>query len=220
MAFFALIFGGTPLPLFLTPTRNRDYHSHMMEGIDLGVKGKESITARKSEFLSPVRLFTERMVEHFLARLFLRDPELRSLTLVSPFVNTMTDCRYSLADLSAKIKAQRILTYLVTREPAESWQEEAVELLTTNEWIEIRFNEFLHAKVFVASAVQESESFAVFGSGNLTGAAINSNLEVGMMLLAHGAGRKLVDELYYWATNNLRVLPESKLYKSIHNVRR
>jgi phosphatidylserine/phosphatidylglycerophosphate/cardiolipin synthase-like enzyme len=167
-----------------------------------------------------VRLLTERMVEHFLSRLFLRDAPLRSLTLVSPFVNTMQDCRYSLADLSAKIKAQRIPTYFVTRKPAEAWQEEAVALLAKNEWIEIRFNEALHAKVFVASAVQESESFAVFGSGNLTGAAINTNLEVGMLLLASGAGRKLVNELYYWATNNLRVLPESELYKPIHGKRR
>jgi len=167
-----------------------------------------------------VRLLTEGMVEHFLARLFLRDPALRSLTLVSPFINTMAECRYSLADLSAKIKAQRIPTYIVTREPAESWQQEAVELLAKNDWIEIRYNELLHAKVFIASAIQESESFAVFGSGNLTGAAATANLEVGMMLLARGAGRKLVDELYYWATNNLRVLPESTLYKSIHNVRR
>jgi phosphatidylserine/phosphatidylglycerophosphate/cardiolipin synthase-like enzyme len=165
-------------------------------------------------------LFTERMVEHFLARIFLRDPPLRSLTLVSPFVNTMQDCRYSLSDLSAKIKAQRIPTYFVTREPQEDWQKEAVELLSKNEWIEIRFNESLHAKVFVASAVQESESFAVFGSGNLTGAAVNTNLEVGMMLLAHGAGRKLVDELYYWATNNLRVLPDSHLYKPMHTTKK
>jgi len=153
-------------------------------------------------------------------RLFLRDPPLRSLTLVSPFVNTMEDCRFSLADISAKIKSQRIPTYFVTRKPIESWQEEAVELLSKNEWIEIRFNESLHAKVYVASANPESESFALFGSGNLTGAAINSNLEVGMMLFARGIGRKLVDELCYWATNNLRVLPESTLYKSIRNIRR
>jgi len=163
-----------------------------------------------------VRLLTERMVEHFLARLFLRDPLLRSLTIVSPFVNTMVECRFTLADLSAKIRAQRIPTYFVTREPEESWQEEAVALLARNEWIEIRFNQSLHAKVFIASAVQASESFAVFGSGNLTGAAINTNLEVGMMLHSSGAGRKLVDELYYWATNNLRVLPESHLYKPMH----
>ena len=84
----------------------------------------------------------------------------------------MADCRYSLADLSTKIKVQRTPTYVVTREPVESWQQEAVDLLAKNEWIEIRFNESLHAKVFVASAVQESESFAVFGSGNLTGAAV------------------------------------------------
>lgn len=163
---------------------------------------------------------TEGMVEHFLARLFLRNPALRSLTLVSPFINTMAGCRYSLASLSSKIEAQRIPTYLITREPAESRQKEAVDLLAKNEWIEIRFNEFLHAKVFIASAIQESESFAVFGSGNLTGSAATVNLEVGMIMLAKGAGRKLVNELYYWATNNLRVLPESKLYKSVCFIRR
>jgi len=160
------------------------------------------------------------MVEHFLARLFLRDPPLRSLTLVSPFVNTMEDCRYSLADLSRKIKVQGIPTYFVTREPEASWQEAAIGLLAENPWVEIRFNEFLHAKVFVASAAQESESFAVFGSGNLTGAATNSNLEVGMMLQAQGAGRKLVDELYYWSTNSLRVLPESLLFKPMRSTRK
>ena len=79
-------------------------------------------------------------------RLFLREPPLRSLTLVAPFVNTMQDCRYSLADLSAKIKAQRIPTYFVTRKPDETWQEEAVALLARNELIEIRFNESLHAR--------------------------------------------------------------------------
>ena len=36
------------------------------------------------------------------------------------------------------------------------------------------------------------------------------------LVLASGAGRKLVDELYYWATNNLRVLPDSHLYKPMH----
>ena len=119
-----------------------------------------------------IRLLTQGAVEQFFLRLFMRDPPLRSLTLVSPFLDTMKDCRYSLADLSAKIKAQRIPTYLVTRAPVESRQLEAVELLTANDWVEIRFNESLHAKVFVAAANPESESFALFGSGNLTGAAI------------------------------------------------
>lgn len=166
-----------------------------------------------------IRLLTERPVEHFFARLFLRNSPLRSLTLVSPFVSTMQDCRYSLADLSTKIQSERIPTYLVTRKPQESWQEEAVALLARNSWIEIRFNESLHAKVFVASAIHESESFAAFGSGNLTGNAINCNLEVGMLLLAKGAGRRLVDQLYYWATNNLRVLPDSHLYKPMYTTR-
>jgi phosphatidylserine/phosphatidylglycerophosphate/cardiolipin synthase-like enzyme len=167
-----------------------------------------------------IRLLTEGAVEQFFLRLFLRDPPLRSLTLVSPFVDTMKNCRYTLADLSAKIKARRVPTYFITRKPVEQGQVEAVELLAVNEWVEIRFNESLHAKVFVANANPETESFALFGSGNLTDAAINYNLEVGMILSAQGPGRKLVHELYYWATNQLRVLPESKLYKPIKTIRR
>jgi hypothetical protein len=72
-----------------------------------------------------IRLLTEGAVEQFFLRLFMRDPPLRSLTLVSPFLDTMKDCRYSLADLSAKIKAQRVPTYLVSRTPVESRQSEA-----------------------------------------------------------------------------------------------
>src|SRR5438552_17500715 len=105
-----------------------------------------------------VRLLTMGAVEQFFLRLFMRDPVLRSLTLVSPFIDTMKDCRYSLADLSAKIKARRIRTYIVTRKPVEPRQLEAVRLLAANDWTEIRFNESLHAKVFVAAAIPESES--------------------------------------------------------------
>jgi len=81
--------------------------------------------------------------------------------------------------------------------------------------VEIRFNDSVHAKVYVTSAVPESESFALFGSGNLTGRSIATNIEVGMMIVAQGQGRPLVEELYYWANNRLRVLEESKLHQPI-----
>jgi phosphatidylserine/phosphatidylglycerophosphate/cardiolipin synthase-like enzyme len=167
-----------------------------------------------------VRLVTEKTVEHFLQRLFLRDVPIRSLCLVSPFINTMADSRYTLADLSAKITRERIPTYVVTRTPVESWQKEAMAILVQNEWVEIRYNNTLHAKVYVTAAVQESESFALFGSGNLTGRSIATNLEVGMIIIAQGQGRPLVDELYYWANNRLRILEESKLHQPIRAKRR
>ncbi len=75
-----------------------------------------------------IRLVTEKTVEHFLQRLFLRDMPVRTLCLVSPFINTMEDSRFTLADLSAKITRERIPTYIVTRPPVEPWQEAAMAI--------------------------------------------------------------------------------------------
>lgn len=162
-----------------------------------------------------IRLITERTVEHFLQRLFLRAMPVRSLCLVSPFINTLEGTRYTLAVLSEKIAREQIPTYVVTRSPVEAYQKDAMAILKENAWIEIRYNESIHAKVYVASALQESESFALFGSGNLTGRSIASNIEVGMIIVAQGQGRAVVEELTYWANNRLRVLEESKLHQPI-----
>ncbi len=167
-----------------------------------------------------IRLVTEKTVEHFLLRLFLRDVSVRSLCLVSPFINTMEESRFTLADLSAKIARERIPTYVVTRSPVEPWQDAAMAILAENEWVEVRYNNSVHAKVYVTAATPESESFALFGSGNLTGRSIEANLEVGMIIVARGQGRPLVEELYYWANNRLRVLEESKLHQPIRARRR
>ena len=167
-----------------------------------------------------IRLVTERTVEHFLQRLFLRDMDVRSLSIVAPFINRLDGVRYTLEDLSAKIRRERIPTYVLTRSPVEGYQHEAMAVLEDNEWVEIRFNDSVHAKVYVTAAVPESESFALFGSGNLTGRSISSNIEVGMMIVAQGQGRPLVDELYYWANNRLRVLEESRLHQPIRAKRR
>jgi len=167
-----------------------------------------------------VRLITERTVEHFLQRLFLRDVVVRSLYLVSPYINTMEDSRFTLAALSAKIIRECIPTYIVTRPPAEPWQEAAMAILAQNEWVEVRYNNSVHAKVFITVAMPESESFALIGSGNLTAKSIEKNLEVGMIIVAQGQGRQLVEELSYWANNRLRVLKESRLHQPIRAKRR
>lgn len=131
-----------------------------------------------------IRLVTERTVDHFLRRLFLRDVFIRNLCIVSPFINTLEGSRFTLHDLSEKIRRDCIPTYVVTHSPSESYQEEAVAILAKNEWVEIRFNESVHAKVYVSSSIPESESFALFGSGNLTTRSITDNIEVGMLIVA------------------------------------
>ena len=163
---------------------------------------------------------TEKTVEHFLQRLFLRDMPVRCLCLVSPFINTLEGSRFTLAHLSEKIARERIPTYVVTRSPAEPSQQKAMAILAENDWVEIRYNPSVHAKVYVTAALPESESFALFGSGNLTRGSIESNIEVGMIIIAQGQGRPIVEELYYWANNRLRVLEESKLFQPIRARRR
>ena len=167
-----------------------------------------------------IRLVTERTVDCFLQRFFLRDVPIRNLCIISPFINTLEGSRFTLRDLSEKIERECISTYVVTRSPSEPYHEEAIAILACNEWVEIRFNESLHAKVYISSAIPESESFAMFGSGNLTSRAISENIEVGMIIVAKGMGRPLVDELYYWANNRLRVLEESRIHQRIRAKRR
>jgi phosphatidylserine/phosphatidylglycerophosphate/cardiolipin synthase-like enzyme len=162
-----------------------------------------------------VQLMTDRPVEHFLLRLFLRDAALRTLCIVSPYISSLEGCRFSLSDLRRKVEQERICTYVITREPDEEYQVEAMGVLLGSPWIEVRYNPFVHAKVFVAMATRESDSFALFGSGNLTAASFQRNIEVAMMLHGDGVGRPLLHELHYWANGQLRTLPESMIVQRI-----
>ena len=64
-------------------------------------------------------------------------------------------------------------------------------------------------------ATDEHESFALFGSGNLTARSIENNIELAMMVYAKGPGRGLLHELYYWASVRLRTIDESSLIQPI-----
>lgn len=167
-----------------------------------------------------VRLVTDRPVEEFLRRLFLRDADLRSLCIVSPFISSLDGYRFTLADLRRKVERERICTYITTRKPTEHYQTEAMAVLVGSPWIEIRYNAAIHAKVYVAMATREADSFGLFGSGNLTTASFETNLEVAMMLYGEGIGRALLHQLHYWANGQLRTLRESKLVQRITAERR
>jgi phosphatidylserine/phosphatidylglycerophosphate/cardiolipin synthase-like enzyme len=70
--------------------------------------------------------------------------------------------------------------------------------------VEIRYNPDVHAKLYISWHREENDSFALFGSGNLTSGGVRYNLELGMMILARGHGKKLIRELYDWSANALR----------------
>ena len=162
-----------------------------------------------------IQLLTDRPVEKFLLRFFLRDADMRSLSIVSPYISTMSNCRFTLTDLRQKVERERICTYIVTRQPTERYQRDAMAVLLGSPWIEIRYNVSVHAKVYVAMASREADSFGLFGSGNLTAQSFESNIEVAMMLHCDGIGRRLLHELHYWATNNIRTLRQSVLVQRI-----
>jgi phosphatidylserine/phosphatidylglycerophosphate/cardiolipin synthase-like enzyme len=108
----------------------------------------------------------------------------------------------------------------MTREPTEEYQIKSMAVLLGSPWIEIRYNPFIHAKVYVAMARRESDSFGLFGSGNLTAASFEANIEVAMMLYGDGIGRTLLHQLHYWSNGQLRTLPENRLIQRIKPERR
>ena len=62
-----------------------------------------------------IRLLVDRPVEQFLMRLFLRDGEIRSPCIVSPFISSLDRCRFTLTDLQRKVERERISTYVIIR---------------------------------------------------------------------------------------------------------
>lgn len=169
---------------------------------------------------SYIELVTDRPVERFLTRLFLRASPLRSLQIVSPFISPIADSRYALTELRKKVEEQEVPTYVLTRAPSEPYQKAAMAQLLGSPWIEVRYNASIHAKVYVAIAKSEAESFALFGSCNLTTKSIGTNIEVAMLVNGRGPGREILRELNYLASVRLRTLRESRLIQPIRGRRR
>lgn len=167
-----------------------------------------------------VELVTERPVERFLNRMFRRETPLRSLQIVTPFISPMSDTPYPLSNLRKRVEDQRIPLHLITRDPSEDYQREAMAELLGSPWIEVRYNPSIHAKVYLATAYREAESFALFGSSNLTSKSIYSNIEAGMLVYGIGPGREILQELHYWVSVRLRTLKESRLIQPIRGKRR
>lgn len=167
-----------------------------------------------------LRLITERTVEKFMLRLFLRETRIRTIAIVSPFIAPMSGCRFSLSDLRNKVESERIPTYIITRAPEEDYQRDAMEVLSGCPVVEIRYNNSIHAKLYVATAEREADSFALFGSGNLTAKSIESNIELAAMVYGKGSGRKIIQDLHYWAHVRLRTVRESHNVQKLQIIRR
>jgi len=167
-----------------------------------------------------VELLTQECVGRFMRKLSVSDIQLQNLVIVSPFIGTLEGTRFSTAWLIRRIEQDHVPTYVITREPRDEYHRQGVELLKECPHTEIRFNDALHAKVYVAVSQDVSRSFAMFGSANLTMGGAKRNIEVGMMIYGRGKGRDIIRELHQWGAVRLRSRAESKVAKRISPVRR
>jgi hypothetical protein len=154
------------------------------------------------ESITYMQILTERSVERFLQR-YMSSSGQQTLLIVSPFIGNLEDESYTLEDVIKKTQSQKARLYVITREPEDDYHREGLAVLERGESVEIRYNPNVHAKLYISWNRNEEESFAMFGSGNLTSSGMSYNLELGMMILSRGYGRKLVRELYNWG-NTLR----------------
>lgn len=176
---------------------------------EIQLQAKQSST--QAESTTYLKILTERTVENFLQR-YMSSSGQQVLLIISPFIGSLEGESYVLADVINKTRSEKGRVIVITREPQERYHKEGLLVLEQGKNVEIRYNPDVHAKLYVSWNRNEEESFAMFGSGNLTRSGMTYNLELGMMILSRDYGRKLVRELYRWG-DNLRT--QSKKIKTI-----
>lgn len=165
-------------------------------------------------------IVTSRPVQRFLLKFYLSDIAIENLILISPFVGTLEGSRVTLDGICRKAVEKGIPTYVITRAPEEEYHQQAIDTLVSYDPVELRFNESLHAKLYVCICQDESQSFALLGSANLTRNSIEKNIEIAMMIYGRGRGREVLRELSRWGLERLRTLNETRLVKKMKLQRR
>ncbi len=143
-------------------------------------------------------IIADKPVQRFLLRFYLLDIPMQSLILVSPYVGTLEGTRVTLDAVCRKVEERGMLAYVITRSPEEQYHQKAVDTIMAYDPIELRYNESLHAKLYVCMYQDQSQSFALLGSANLTRHSIQNNIEIAMMIHRRGRGREIMGELSHW----------------------
>ena len=162
------------------------------------------------------QVITNRPVEKFLERYLVSDVTAQAMVIVSPFITDLSGTPFELRAVTNKVLSDRTRLYVITRKPREAYHQAAVAVLQQCPLAEIRYNDGIHAKLYVVWTREEVDSFALFGSGNLTEAGLHHNIELGMMIFARGYGRTILRELYHWSSHTLRTM--SRRVKAIEAV--
>jgi HKD family nuclease len=161
------------------------------------------------------QLLTDKSVECFFKRYLALRTSAQVLVIISPYIGDLVEGHYKLRDLLNKAVKDKTRIYVITRPPSEEYHRVALNVLESYPNVEIRLNSEIHAKLFVCWCREEEESFALFGSGNLTSGGLRFNLELGMMILSRGHGRTLVQNLYCWGCHDIRT--QSECIKPIYS---
>jgi hypothetical protein len=177
---------------------------------ELRVKGELSTSESRMVGVIPpyAQVITERPVERFLQRYLLGGVVAQTMVVVSPFIGDLAGTPVELKAVTDKVVADRTRLYVITREPREPYHQAGVSILQGCPWAEIRYNPDIHAKLYVVWSRDETESFALFGSGNLTESGLRRNIELGMMIFARGHGRTILSDLYQWGSYALRTMSQ------------
>jgi phosphatidylserine/phosphatidylglycerophosphate/cardiolipin synthase-like enzyme len=165
-------------------------------------------------------IVTSKPVQRFLLKFYLSDFPIQSLILISPFVGTLQGSRVTLESVCKKALDNRIFTYVITRPPEEEYHQRAIDSLMNYDHVELRFNESLHAKLYICLGQDESHSFALLGSANLTRNSMEKSIEIAMMIYGRAYGKEILRELSRWGLERLRTLNDTKLVKKIKFQRR
>jgi hypothetical protein len=154
------------------------------------------------------QMVTERPVERFLQRYLLGGVVAQTMVIVSPFIGDLAGTPFELRAVTEKAIADRTRLYVITREPRDLYHQAGVAVLEQCPLAEIRYNPDIHAKLYVVWSRDEAESFALFGSGNLTESGLRHNIELGMMIFPRGHGRAILRDLYQWSSFTLRTMSQ------------
>lgn len=173
------------------------------------------------EFL---RILKQRVVEQFFIRLNVVSPSAEELLIVSPVLGTLEGTQITLGRLRRILQLHKIRTVVLTRSPEDEMvmkapgHRPALETLGSIDGLEIRYNDTLHAKIYICTCRERRDSFAVIGSPNMTKTSIERNIEVGLMIRYAYEGQKLIDELENWVKNGLRL--QAKMAKPMVRIQR
>ena len=165
-------------------------------------------------------IVTSKPVQRFLLKFYLSDVAIESLILISPFMGTLEGTRITLDSLCKKALEKQIPLYVITCPPESEFTQKAVDTLKSYDNVEIRFNNSLHAKLYVCICKDESQSFGLLGSANLTRSSIENMIEIAMLIYGRGNGREILRELARWGSERLRTMSTTKIVKKIKYIRR